>query len=293
MRNLPPAFAQKLDDGVTSLALAWRLTRKDGLQIGVTQHDRDLMFDGTLFVAAYSFVGGDHDKEVNLAPDRTALSGALNIAAISQADLALGRWDHAKVEAFWVDWANPSDFIPMWSGIVGASSWRGAAFELDIVGQEAVLNREIGRVYTRSCDAALGDSRCKVDMAMAGRTVGLPIATVVSDRIVTIAPLTGNTSGQFEGGVLKIITGPAAGWHCDISGVEANTSAWHISVSRPFPLAPIQGDAIQISMGCDKGFATCKSRFSNALNFTGQPTMPGDDVAFGGPAISGNNGGKR
>jgi hypothetical protein len=52
MRNLPSAFAQKLDDGVTSLALAWRLTRKDGLQIGVTQHDRDLTFDGTLFVAA-------------------------------------------------------------------------------------------------------------------------------------------------------------------------------------------------------------------------------------------------
>lgn len=293
MRNLPSALAQKLDGGVTSLALAWRLTRKDGVQIGVTQHDRDLTFDGTTFVAAYSFVAGDHDKEVNLAPDRTALSGALNVGAITQADLALGRWNQAKVEAFWVDWANPGDFIPMWTGMVGGSSWRGAAFEFDIVGREAVLNREIGRVYTRSCDAALGDSRCKVDLAAPGRTVSAPIVVVVSDRVITIAPPFGAASLTFMAGTLKIIAGPAAGWHCDIINIDVTTSAWQITVSRPFPIAPVQGDTLQINMGCDKSFTTCKSRFANGLNFRGQPTMPGDDVAFGGPANSANDGGKR
>jgi uncharacterized phage protein (TIGR02218 family) len=207
--------------------------------------------------------------------------------------MALGRWDQAKVEAFWVDWANPSDFIPMWTGMVGAISWRGAVFEFDIVGREAVLSHEIGRVYTRTCDATLGDSRCKVDLAAAGRTVSATIVSVVSDRVFTIAPPLGATSVNFTNGTLKIIAGPASGWHCDIANLDVTISAWRLSVSRAFPVAPVYGDTIQINMGCDKRFTTCKSRFANGLNFRGQPTMPGDDVAFGGPANSGNDGAKR
>jgi uncharacterized phage protein (TIGR02218 family) len=293
MRTLPPSLAQKLDDGVTSIAMAWRLTRKDGVQVGMTQHDRDLSFDGTLFVAAHSFISGDHEKELNLAPDRTALSGALTVGAITQADLALGRWDNAKVEAFWVDWSNPTDFLPMWTGLVAGASWRGAAFELDIVGPQSVLDRDIGRVYARTCDAALGDGRCMVDLGLGGRTVSRVIATVLSDRSIGVAAPTGKAASDFIGGRFSLIAGAAQGWHCDITHIQPHASTWHVSLSRPFPIAPAQGDAVKITMGCDKSFATCKTRFANALNFRGQPTMPGDDVAFGGPSTAGNHGGKR
>ena len=294
MRVLPPALAAKLNSGVTTMAQAWRLTRADGVVVAVTQHDSDLTFDGTIFRAAHSFVGTDHEQAVNLAPDRTALSGALTIGAISEADLASGRWDQAKIEAFWVDWSNPADNIPVWSGVVAGASWRGAAFELDIVGPETVLNREIGRVYARTCDAVLGDLRCKVDLAASGRTSQAIIASVVLDRRLTIAAPNGKIARDFVGGVLTIVSGPASSWRCDITRIEeASASAWHISVSRPFPLAPTSGDAIAISVGCDKAFATCTARFANGLNFRGQPTLPGDDVAFGGPAMTGNDGGKR
>jgi uncharacterized phage protein (TIGR02218 family) len=293
MRTLPASFAQKLDEGVTSIALAWRLTRRDGVQVGVTQHDRDLSFDGTLFVAAHSFVSGDHEKELNLAPDRTALSGALTVGAITQADLALGRWDHAKVEAFWVDWSNPTDFLPMWAGLVAGASWRGSVFELDIVGPQSVLDRDIGRVYARTCDAALGDGRCTVDLGLGGRTVSRVIATVLSDRSIAVVTPSGKAASDFNGGRFSLIAGAAQGWHCDITHIQPHASTWHVSLSRPIPIAPAQGDAVTITMGCDKSFATCKTRFANALNFRGQPTMPGDDVAFGGPSTSGNHGGKR
>jgi uncharacterized phage protein (TIGR02218 family) len=293
MRSLPSNLAQKLDFGVTTLAYAWRLTRADGVIVAVTQHDRDLTFDGTLFVAAQSFVGADHEREVSLASDRTALSGALKIGAITESDLTLGRWDQAKVEAFWVDWTSPSDFIPMWTGMVAGASWRGSVFELDIVGPETLLNRDIGRVYSRTCDAVLGDARCKVDLAGAGRTISATIAGVVSDRAVTMAMPAGKTASDFKSGVFSIITGAAASWQCDIARIDANTTVWQLSLSRPLPIAPQVGDTIRIIMGCDKSFATCKTRFANALNFRGQPTLPGDDVAFGAPAALGNDGGKR
>jgi uncharacterized phage protein (TIGR02218 family) len=293
MRTLPNALSQKLDQGVTTLAQAWRLTRSDGLVVALTQHDRDLSFDGTIFEAAASLLSGDHERELGLAPDRAALSGALDAQAISETDLKLGRWNGATIEAFWVDWSNPADFIAMWRGQIGGATWRGNGFELDVVGQEAALNGEIGRVYARTCDASLGDGRCKVDLTVAGRTLSAIIASIPSDRSFSMATPIGKSTSHFVGGQMKLSTGPATGWASAIVSVVASGAGWVIGLAQPFPVAPLVGDTLSLVMSCDKSFATCKERFGNGLNFRGQPHLPGDDVAFGGPAITGNNGGKR
>jgi uncharacterized phage protein (TIGR02218 family) len=293
MRNIPASLSQKLAEGVTTIAEAWRVTRGDGVVAAFTQHDRDLSFAGTLFKAAGSLLGTSHEREVGLSPDRTALSGALDASAISENDLKLGRWNGAKIEAFWVDWTEPAAFIPMWRGQVAGANWRGNGFELDIVGQEASLSREIGRVYARTCDATLGDGRCKVDLGQNGRTFASTILAVTSDRSFTISIPAGKSAGHFVGGRFELTSGVANGWRSGIASIVAGPSDWTLTTSRPFALSPVAGNAVSISMGCDKSFVTCKDRFANALNFRGQPTLPGDDVAFGGPAASGNTGGKR
>ncbi len=37
------------------------------------------------------------------------------------------------------------------------------------------------------------------------------------------------------------------------------------------------GDAFTVTAGCDKQFATCKTKFANGINFRGFPYMPGND----------------
>jgi uncharacterized phage protein (TIGR02218 family) len=44
------------------------------------------------------------------------------------------------------------------------------------------------------------------------------------------------------------------------------------------PIAP--GDAFAVTPGCDKQFATCKTKYANAANFRGCPHMPGNDAAL-------------
>jgi hypothetical protein len=41
---------------------------------------------------------------------------------------------------------------------------------------------------------------------------------------------------------------------------------------------------VEVREGCDKQFATCVNRFKNALNFRGEPHVPGGDLLtrFGG-----------
>ena len=38
-----------LDGELTTMALCWRLERRDGVGIGLTAHDRDLMIDGNVY----------------------------------------------------------------------------------------------------------------------------------------------------------------------------------------------------------------------------------------------------
>ncbi|HEY6917055.1 MAG TPA: phage BR0599 family protein, partial [Allosphingosinicella sp.] len=38
------------------------------------------------------------------------------------------------------------------------------------------------------------------------------------------------------------------------------------------------GDLVEIAEGCDRSFATCRTRFGNAVNFRGEPHLPGMDL---------------
>lgn len=48
----------------------------------------------------------------------------------------------------------------------------------------------------------------------------------------------------------------------------------------PMEASPAPGDPVVLTVGCDKSFTTCRTRFGNALNFRGFPHMPGSDFAY-------------
>jgi len=67
MRSLPDALAAHLAEGVTTLCHCWRLTRRDGLVLGFTDHDRDLVAEGTTFIAAAAISGSESALASGLA----------------------------------------------------------------------------------------------------------------------------------------------------------------------------------------------------------------------------------
>jgi hypothetical protein len=50
-----------------------------------------------------------------------------------------------------------------------------------------------------------------------------------------------------------------------------------IQLFLPLPLTISPGTKARIYPGCDKRIATCRDRFSNAINFRGEPYVPGQD----------------
>ncbi|MBO9560531.1 MAG: DUF2163 domain-containing protein [Caulobacter sp.] len=165
MRAVPSDLAARLESGAAGLCHVWILTRADGVVLGFTDHDRDLTVDGVTCKAASGWTAGASETAAGFTAGQAAAAGGFDDAALTEADLAAGLYDGARVACRVVDWSAPGLSVPLWSARVTAAKAEGAAFTLSLEGPLAALDRVAGRTFGRSCDAVFGDARCGVDVA--------------------------------------------------------------------------------------------------------------------------------
>lgn len=264
-------MAAFLERELATAALCWRLERRDGVALGFTSHDRDLDVDGL----AYRAVPGMLPSAISLSDgfDATALdvSGALTSESIRAEDLKAGRWDGAALAVFMVDWEAPDGArLEIARGELGEVALRGDAFEAELRGPTARLDRPVVEQTSPECRAALGDRRCRVDMAP--RTLLTRIAAVPSeDRIDVGEASPGDAYGY---GAVRWLGGANSG----LASAVLSSAGTELTLREPPPFAPAVGDLVELREGCDKRFATCAGRFGNAVNFRGEPHLPGMDL---------------
>lgn len=278
MRTLPDALKAHIETGATTLCRAWRVTRKDGLVLGFTEHDGALTFAGTTFFAASGFQATEAEQAIGLSAASGEVAGAFSSEAITEADLVKGAYDGAKVEIFVVNWADPSQHMLEHVREIGQVTRSQAHFQAELRGLAARLDQAKGRVYGRRCDANLGDRRCRVDIGAANfKASGTVLAADMMQASVT--GLSGFGDGFFRFGILTFTGGSLSGFKVDVGAFKAGTEAL-VSFWLPLFEAPAAGDTFEIIAGCDKSFATCKAKFGNGMNFQGFPHMPGSDFAY-------------
>lgn len=276
MRSLSPAFAAAISGGATTLAHCWKLTRRDGAILGFTDHDRDLVVDGVAFAARSGAQGSDRESNFDFAIGGGDIAGALSSNGLSEIDLAKGLWDDAEIELMLVDWTNPTARLSVESGALGEVRRHGAAFSVELRSLAHRLDEDRGRRFNAACPAALGDSRCGVDLT--AWRVSASVTTTDGVTLINVAALAAQPKGLYCAGTLRWTSGANAGFAQDVRDHDRNAGAAAISLWTA-PPAPISvGDAFAITAGCDKHLATCRDRFANAANFRGFPHIPGNDL---------------
>ena len=178
MRIVPEELAARIESGAATLCHVWTLERADGARLGFTDHDRDLVVDGTTCRAGSGWTAGAAETAVGLAAGTAAAAGGLDDAAITEADVAAGLYDRAQVALWQVDWTEPDLRVRLWRGALAGLKREGDGFVGELEGPLAKLDRVVGRTYGRMCDAVLGDARCGVADA-AGRLCDKRWATCV------------------------------------------------------------------------------------------------------------------
>lgn len=259
-----------LDGPLSTIALCWRLERRDGIAIGLTAHDRDLVIDGLVHRAAPGMTPSAIKRSDGLDTDTMDVSGALTSTAISARDLAAGRWDGAGVRLFAVDWTGAEGRVELGEGTIGSVETKDGAFTAELRGASAALDRPVVEETSAECRAELGDTRCRVAMAGRRRLVRL---VSVTGRAVTVDAAE-PSANAYGGGLLRWVGGANSG----LEGAVAESDDSVVTLRAEPVFAPTPGDLIELIEGCDKSVATCAARFGNVPNFRGEPYLPGIDL---------------
>jgi len=283
-----------LRTGATTTCRAWSVTRKDGLRIGFTDHDNDLVFEGVTFKASTGMTAGALQQSTGLSVDNTEVVGALSDASISEMDIAGGRYDAAEVVAYLVNWADVSQRSIRFRGRFGEIRRSQGAFTVELRGLTEALNTSTNRVYQPNCPAVLGDIECRFDFGQAGFVLETVIKSVGTFGDYFIASQPSFPNRWFERGRMRVLSGVAIGSQAIVKfDVEANGGRrLELWVDIDLPLSP--GDEIRVEAGCDKLPGTCRDKFNNFLNFRGFPDVPSADWGTSYPvSTQRNDGGSR
>ncbi|CAM3104327.1 phage conserved hypothetical protein BR0599 [Paracoccus aminovorans] len=278
MKSLSPALQAHLDSGTTTLAWCWKITRSDGVSFGFTDHDRALSFAGTGFEPESGLSASEIRSGSDLSVDSQDAEGALTSDRITETDILDGRWDNALVEVWRVNWSAPGQRVLIRRGAIGELRRGRMSFVAEVRSMAHVLGQTVGRVFQGTCDAALGDERCGIDLNDAAYSGAGAVLDKVRDRVFTASGISGFANGWFAFGVLEWTSGGNSGRREEIMLHEVASGVVTITLLEAPVRVITSGDVFTIRAGCDKRAETCAAKFSNILNFRGFPHIPGQDT---------------
>ena len=292
MKALDPNLQAHLQTGLTTLCYCWRLTLQTGAQMGFTDHDVALSFDGTSFEAQAGFSSSEIESSLGLSVDNLEASGALSSAQLSDTRLAAGDFDHAQIEVWKVNWQDTSQRVLQRKGHLGEVSYGQGTFKVEVRGLAHLLNQKKGRLYHFGCDATLGDAHCGVNLTP--YTNAVTITALHDGGFDTTLP-PGAADDWFTRGQVLFQSAANAGRKLEIRRQRLLATSLRIEFWDQPRFSIAVGEVVNLVAGCDKQLATCRAKFANAVNFRGFPHMPGNDFVAKVAAASdpNNNGLKR
>ncbi|ROU02406.1 DUF2163 domain-containing protein [Histidinibacterium lentulum] len=285
-------LAVHLATGATTVCRCWRIDRADGVRLGFTDHDRDLIFEDVVFRADTGMTARSLSQSTGLSVDNTEALGILSDAAVTEADIAAGRYDGAEVRSWLVNWARPGERELRFRGTLGEIVRGGGAFHAELRGLAEALNQPVGRAYQPVCDAVLGDAACRFDLTAPGFRLEADVAKV--EGAVVSVPDMDRVRGFFRHGRLEVLGGAAAGLSEMVREDGARGGLRHLTLWQALRADLKPGDRVRLTAGCDGQAATCRGKFGNFLNFRGFPHVPGEDWLAAVPRSGEvNDGGRR
>jgi uncharacterized phage protein (TIGR02218 family) len=124
-------------------------------------------------------------------------------------------------------------------GRLGEVTINGQLFHAEVRGLTQHLSQTIGEMFSPSCRAILGDSRCKV--ALASFTAAAAVTEVLSNQSFTSAALV-QASGHFTGGEVVWTSGNNTGRRMEVKEFAEAT----IGLALPMGKSIQIGDAFDV-----------------------------------------------
>lgn len=272
MKTVTTALANHYASGTTTIANLLKLERADGEIYGFTSALDSLEIAGVLYSSAQGLDVSSLALSSSLAVDNLELTTLDDGSFFKQNEVFGGVWRNTRFTISRYNFTSPSDGLEiLMSGTVGEVTISDGYVRLELRGLQAALQQPIGQVVSITCRARLGDALCRVNLA--GLTFTGAVSSVANRREFTSVSLS-QAEHFFTEGRLTFTSGLCRG----ISHKVKYSNGASIQLQLPTPSDFAAGDSFTIMAGCRKRFVEdCTNRFGNALNFQGEPHLPGLD----------------
>ena len=257
------------EDRLATQAFFWRIERRDGVTLGFTSHDRDLQLDGVALRSAPGIHPAALRLTTDIAGDDAQMDGALTHDAISADDLAAGRFDGAAVDVGTIDWQSGAARV-LFSGSIGETEAGAEGFSAQLRSLKAALEFDPVPRTSPGCRARFCGPGCNLSPA---RFTAEAIVTAIDGPADAVA-FAGIAAADHVFGEVRWLDGAAVGLRHAV--IAQGDGMLILDAVIPQGVAP--GTRAQLREGCDRTIATCAARFGNAVNFRGEPFLPGNDL---------------
>lgn len=266
--------------------------------IGLTSNTRDTTLaghTGITFKSAAGLMPSSFEQAME-QPTTLEMTGIFDSVLFDRDDVLAGKWENARVEIFVRSWdttaVNYGELI-IFSGFLGEFRDYQLYFKAEGRGLMSKLSQDAVVVTSRACRVKkFRDSHCGHTAA----TVSIPgVGTfdVVTSNTPAIAAFSTKIAvgfsannfyqgdqipeGLYRNGLIKATTGANVGLTREITWNNETTSYLDnliVKLKRPFPFAIEDDDEFELTVGCNRSIEDCK-KFGNAVNFRGEPFVPG------------------
>lgn len=270
------------------LAQCVKLTRRDGVILGFTTWDRDIVYSGVTYEALAAVTPSQVKTGAGVSVDNMEIVGLLSSNSITQTDVVAGLYDGCTFLLFRL---NPTD-ITMGAlidqfGSLGEIRLQEAQYTVELLSLSKRLMQHTRKLTGALCRVKdFGDTECGLNLT--GVTFSLTVSGVANAISFGVGS-GGHTfvNGDFTYGKATFVTGANAGLSQEIKQHSHGVGNEDLILSEPFPFTIQVGDTVSLVFGCDRTSDRC-THYSNILRFRAEPFIPlGDKISQRGIPPSG------
>lgn len=275
MKNIINDLKSVFENDTTNIVKCWKITFKNNTNLAFTTNDENILYENVLYNSLSANDVDNIKSNIDIKEDNFEIINIISSNLINKDDILNGKYDSAKVEIFLLDTQNlDNGKVVLLSGKISNIELKDDIFTAKVVGLKDEINKTIGEKYSPLCRCNFCDSKCKLNKN--NFTFSGTITNIIDETsfITTNTTILSKSSGYFDYGIIEFTSGNNIGQKMEVK--QYNNGQFILQLNLPKNLSI--DDTFNVIVGCNKEFSTCRDKFNNAINFHGEPHLPGMNI---------------